>query len=55
MAKHIPDQPNPQSASSDTEVIPLTEEELHLDKRMVTTGKVRVQTSVDVETELVKA
>ncbi len=55
MAKHIPDQPNPQDAPSDTEVIPLTEEELRLDKRMVTTGKVRVQTSVDVETELVKA
>ena len=55
MAKHIPDQPNSQDASSDTEVIPLTEEELRLDKRMVTTGKVRVRTSVDVETELVKA
>ncbi|MEE1657287.1 YsnF/AvaK domain-containing protein [Microvirga sp. CF3062] len=55
MTKHIPDQPNSQASSSDTEVIPLTEEELRLDKRMVTTGKVRVQTSVDVETELVKA
>lgn len=54
MAKHIPDQPHSQETSSDTEVIPITEEELHLDKRTVTTGKVRVQTSVDVETELVK-
>jgi len=55
MAKHPSDQPNPQDSSSDMEVIPLAEEELRLDKRMVTTGKVRVQTSVEVETELVKA
>lgn len=55
MAKHIPDQPHPQEPSSDTEVIPITEEELRLDKREVTTGKVRVRTSVDVETELVRA
>jgi uncharacterized protein (TIGR02271 family) len=52
---HIPDPPNPQDSSLNTEVIPLVEEELRLDKRMVTTGKVRVRTSVDVETELVKA
>ena len=55
MAKHISDQPNAQDSLSDTEVIPITEEELRLDKREVTTGKVRVRTSVDVETELVKA
>ncbi|KFG67235.1 YsnF/AvaK domain-containing protein [Microvirga sp. BSC39] len=55
MAKHISDQPNAQDSLSDTEVIPIVEEELRLDKRTVTTGKVRVRTSVDVETELVKA
>ncbi len=55
MAKHISDQPNAQDSLSDTEVIPIVEEELRLDKRMVTTGKVRVRTSVDVEMELVKA
>lgn len=55
MAKHLSDQPNAQDSLSDTEVIPITEEELRLDKREVTTGKVRVRTSVDVETELVKA
>ena len=55
MAKHLSDQPNAQDSLSDTEVIPITEEELHLEKREVTTGKVRVRTSVDVETELVKA
>jgi uncharacterized protein (TIGR02271 family) len=55
MAKHISDQQNPQDTLSDTEVIPITEEELRIDKRMVTTGKVRVQTRVDVETEMVKA
>jgi uncharacterized protein (TIGR02271 family) len=55
MAKHISDQPNSQDLSSDTEVIPIAEEELRLDKRMVTTGKVRVRTSVDIETEMVKA
>lgn len=55
MAKHISDQPNAQDTLSDTEVIPIAEEKLRLDKREVTTGKVRVRTSVDVETELVKA
>ena len=50
MAKHLSDQPNSQDSLSDTEVIPITEEELRLDKREVTTGKVRVQTKVDVET-----
>ena len=55
MAKHISDQQNSQDSSSDTEVIPIAEEKLRLDKREVTTGKVRVRTSVDVETELVKA
>ena len=55
MAKHISDQPNSQDLLSDTEVIPVTEEELRLYKREVTTGKVRVRTTVDVETELVKA
>jgi uncharacterized protein (TIGR02271 family) len=55
MAKHLSEQPNAQDTSSDTEVIPIVEEELRLDKREVTTGKVRVRTSVDVETELVKA
>jgi uncharacterized protein (TIGR02271 family) len=55
MAKHISDQPNPQDSLSETEVIPIAEEELRVDKRMVTTGKVRVQTKVDVETEIVKA
>ena len=55
MAKHISDQPTPQDSLSETEVIPIAEEELRVDKRMVTTGKVRVQTKVDVETELVKA
>ncbi|MGF9758660.1 YsnF/AvaK domain-containing protein [Microvirga sp. 0TCS3.31] len=55
MAKHISDQPNLQDISPETEVIPLVEEELRIDKRMVTTGKVRVQTRVDVETEMVKA
>jgi uncharacterized protein (TIGR02271 family) len=55
MTKHNPDQPNPPDASSETEVIPLLEEELRLDKREVITGKVRVRTRVDVETEMVKA
>ncbi|MBF9195618.1 YsnF/AvaK domain-containing protein [Microvirga terrestris] len=55
MANHISDQPNAQDSLSDTEVIPIAEEKLRLDKREVITGKVRVRTSVDVETELVKA
>jgi stress response protein YsnF len=55
MTKHIPDQPVSQDTSSEEEVIARAEEEVRLDKRMVTTGKVRVRTIVDVETELAKA
>ncbi|WP_404290103.1 YsnF/AvaK domain-containing protein [Microvirga sp. RSM25] len=54
MTKHIPDQPVSQDTSSEAEVIARAEEEVRLDKRMVTTGKVRVRTIVDVETELAK-
>jgi stress response protein YsnF len=55
MTKRIPDQPVSQDTFSEVEVIALAEEEVRLDKRMVTTGKVRVRTIVDVETELAKA
>ena len=55
MTKRIPDQPVSQVTSSKAEVIARAEEEVRLDKRMVTTGKVRVRTIVDVETELAKA
>jgi stress response protein YsnF len=37
------------------EVIPIIEEELHVDERKVTTGKVRVRTIVDVIDELASA
>jgi len=37
------------------EVIPIVEEEVHVEKREVTTGKVRVHTRVDVVQETVKA
>jgi uncharacterized protein (TIGR02271 family) len=55
MTKDHPDQFVPQSMASETEVIPLAEEELRLDKRMVTTGKVRIRTVVDVEEEMAQA
>ena len=55
MAKHHPGSPPPQELLGEAEVIPLAEEELRVDKRMVTTGRVRVRTIVDVETELAKA
>jgi uncharacterized protein (TIGR02271 family) len=55
MTKRIPDQLVSQDTSSEVEVIALAEEEVRLDKRMVTTGKIRVRTNVDVETELAKA
>lgn len=55
MTKRDPDQPIPPTASSETEVVALAEEEVRLGKRMVTTGKVRVRTVVDIETELAKA
>ena len=37
------------------EVIPLAEEEVHVGKRVVTTGRVRVKTIVDVAQETVRA
>ena len=37
------------------EIIPIVEEEIHLGKREITTGKVRVHTFVDVVTEPVHA
>ena len=38
-----------------TEVIPLTEEELHLEKRSVAGGKVRVRTVTEVTEEVARA
>lgn len=55
MTKRDPDQPISPTASSETEVLALAEEEVRLGKRMVTTGKVRIRTVVDIETELAKA
>ena len=55
MAKHHPDLPVSQTSSSETEIIPLAEEELRLDKRTVTTGKVRIRTVVDVENVIAQA
>jgi uncharacterized protein (TIGR02271 family) len=55
MAKHHPDSPPSQDSLDETEIIPLAEEELRVDKRTVTTGMVRGRTVVDVETELAKA
>lgn len=37
------------------EVIPLVEEEVHLDKRQVTTGRVQIRTLVDAVQETVRA
>jgi uncharacterized protein (TIGR02271 family) len=55
MTKHHPDSPTAQDPLEEAEVIPLAEEELRVDKRTVTTGKVRIRTIVDVETELARA
>jgi uncharacterized protein (TIGR02271 family) len=55
MTKPNSEQPDVQDTSSETKVIPLVEEEVRVDKRSVTTGRVRVRTTVDVETELAKA
>ncbi len=41
MTQPIPDKPDVQDPSSETEIIPLAEEEVRIDKRAVTTGKVR--------------
>lgn len=55
MKNHRFDQPSPQDAEEATEVIPILEEELQVDERKVTTGKVRVRTVVDVLDETVRA
>jgi uncharacterized protein (TIGR02271 family) len=55
MTQHDPDSPAPQDATAETEVIPLTEETLRLDKRRVTTGKVRISTKTEVVEELARA
>ncbi|HZH10219.1 MAG TPA: YsnF/AvaK domain-containing protein [Microvirga sp.] len=55
MTKRSPHSPAPPEAELDTEIIPIIEEELHLDGRKVTTGKVRVRTVVDVIEDMAKA
>ena len=55
MTKHPSDPPAPEDQPVETEIIPLAEEELRLDKREVTKGKVRVRTVVDVVEELARA
>lgn len=55
MTSHKPEEPIVQSEVSDTEVIALAEEKLRVGKRTVTTGRVRVRTAVEVETEIAKA
>ncbi len=71
MSSPVPDQPSANLSSQETgpdredatrlrttgveEVIPIVEEKAHLEKREVTTGKVRVHTRVDVVQETVRA
>jgi uncharacterized protein (TIGR02271 family) len=55
MTQQSPDSPAPQDATVETEVIPLAEETLRVDKRQVTTGRVRISTTVDVVEELARA
>lgn len=55
MTNRSPDKPALPEAEAETEVIPIIEEELHVEERKVTTGKVRVRTVVDVVEEMAKA
>ena len=55
MKQHNPDSPISQEETVVTETIPLSEETLHLDKRRVTTGRVRISTKTDVVEELARA
>ena len=71
MSSPVPDKPSANLPSRETasgredatrlrrtgaeEVIPIVEEEAHVEKREVTTGKVRVHTRVDVVQETVRA
>lgn len=55
MTQHDPDQPDPKDETTETEIIPLAEETLRLDKRRVITGKVRISTETDVVEELARA
>jgi uncharacterized protein (TIGR02271 family) len=55
MTQRKPDSSVSNEGTDATEVIPLTEETLHLDKRQVTTGRVRISTKTDVIEELAQA
>ncbi len=55
MTNRSKDSPASQNAEAEAQVIPIVEEELTLDERMVTTGKVRVRTVVDVIDDMVRA
>ncbi len=43
------------SSAAETEVVPLLEEEVHIGKREVSTGKVRIRTAVETIEELARA
>ncbi|MEZ0167409.1 YsnF/AvaK domain-containing protein [Microvirga sp. TS319] len=55
MTIHNPNSATEQDTSSADEAVPLAEEVLHIDKTIVTTGKVRVRTVTDVVSELAQA
>jgi len=55
MTQQRPDSPIPHDVTEETEIIPLAEETLRVDKRQVTTGTVRISTTVDVVEELARA
>ncbi|HEU6442623.1 MAG TPA: YsnF/AvaK domain-containing protein [Microvirga sp.] len=55
MTQHDPDPSATSDEAAETEVIPLTEEMLHIDKREVATGRVRVSTTTDVVEEFAQA
>ncbi len=43
------------SAAAETEVVPLLEEEVRVDKREISTGKVRIRTAVETVEQLARA
>jgi uncharacterized protein (TIGR02271 family) len=55
MTNRRPDAPTQPETGADTEILPIIEEELQVDERQITTGRVRVRTVVDVIEEMAKA
>ncbi|WP_134494260.1 YsnF/AvaK domain-containing protein [Microvirga pakistanensis] len=55
MTQHDSDSSAQRSEDAETEIVPLAEETLHVDKRDVATGRVRISTKTEIVEELARA